>query len=84
MSEPTGTTPLSALYAAVPAAEEEDLLEELAHDRVVARARAEVPWAFDDDEPGPEPPEEPDEELPPLPQVLGLLEHRLGARRLPD
>lgn len=93
---------LTDLYAAVPAAEEEDLLEQLKVEREQA-AREELVtswfcWPCDgpkvwnmwsgaptDDDADPTPPEEdPDEEVPPLPQVLGLLREQLGATKLPD
>lgn len=86
--------PLSALYALVPAAEEEDLLEGLAAERRSAEYAALVGgwlcwpstarpvWDLWSGEPT-DPPcddETPEPELPPLPQVLGLLELTLGAR----
>ena len=71
---------LPDLYAAVPAAEEEDLLEEVARER----GSAEPPDA--DEQPAaedaPDAPADPEPGFP-LPQVLGLLEHRLGAQVLP-
>ena len=98
MDEPV---PLTELYALVPAAEEEDLLDELARERRTAEeaelasgwlswpSRVRPVWDLwsgePTDPPEPEPePEAPEPELPPLPQVLGLLQHRLGAHVLDE
>ena len=77
---------LPDLYAVVPAAQEEDLLEEVARERAEERVRRLL------GEPDGETETESDTEAEaetgsepgyPLPQVLGLLEHELGAAVLP-
>ncbi len=76
---------LDDLYDAVPAAQEEDLLDELVQERRHSETSA---WlvALGVDEPEPAADELPVDEAPPLRpgQVLGLLEHQLGAVVLPD
>ena len=95
--------PLSDLYAAVPAAEEEDLLDELAAERTAAHyaellstwlcwpSRARPVWDLWSGEPTdppaqdePDAPEDEEPELPHLPQVIGMLEQRLGAHVVRD
>ena len=73
---------LDDLYEAVPAAQEEDLLDELVHERQQAALRR---W-LGDDEPEPVDATAGEADEPPLRpgQVLGLLEHQLGAVVLPD
>ena len=72
---------LESLYEAVPAAQEEDLLDEVAEERRWASALL----ALDEDPAPPQDEPDPDDEPPLRPgQVLGLLEHQLGAVVLPD
>ena len=78
---------LDALYEAVPAAQEEDLLDEVAEER---RWAAVVDWLRRYEEPGSTPvaaedEPEPDDEPRLTPgQVLGLVQHRLGGVVLPS
>lgn len=100
----TGRVPesldLRDLYRAVPAAEEEDLLEQIRLEREQAwredLVTSWLSWPCDrpkiwnmwtggptDDEDDAPPEDDSDDELPPLPQVLGMLRHLLGASPLP-
>lgn len=75
---------LERLYEAVPAAQEEDLLEELVVERHQAQLAAWIA-GMEPAEPAPEdaPPEPEDPQLTPG-QVLGLVQHQLGAVVLPE
>lgn len=92
---------LRDLYLAVPAAEEEDLLEQIRSERERAwredlvtswlswpcdRPKVWSMWSgspTDDDEEDSPLEDDSDEELPRLPQVLGMLRHLLGATLIP-
>ena len=74
---------LERLHTVVPATEEEDLLEQVRQERLAAEAARGLGL----EEPAAEPPrreEEPAEEPFSEPQVLGMLEHHLGAQVLDE
>ena len=77
---------LEALHRLVPAAEEEDLLDEVAAEREAAQLRALQAEGLADEDPPPpvEPPAEPqDEPRPTHWQALGVVQQHLGGEVLP-
>ena len=80
----TDGLPLEQLYALVPAAEEEDLLDELEAEREQAVVDPdELPLSGAPTGEPPSEPEEPDEPVPTHWQALGVVQHHLGGTVLP-